>query len=112
MRRLFHKVVCTAPGVTEFGNGVLRVKCKQNTVVEMPCGVWLANWRRHSDKLILVDDSFEEGTIYPPVVEPEPLPEPVQYEPEVDVPIAIDAPHPRIPPLGQQPKRTYNKKAK
>ena len=106
MRRLFHKVVCTAPGVTEFGNGVLRVKCKQNTVVEMPCGVWLANWRRHRDKLFIVEDALEEGTIYPPVVEE------TATEPEVYVPVAIDVPHPRIPPLGQEPKRTYNKKAK
>ena len=106
MRRLFHKVVCTAPGVTEFGQGVLRVKCKQNTVVEMPCGVWLANWRRHRDKLFIVDDALEEGTIYPPVVE-----EPAT-EPEVDVPVAIDAPRPRVAPQGQQPKRTYNKKEK
>ena len=80
----------------------------------MPCGVWLANWRRHSDKLFIVEDALEEGTIYPPVVEeptvePEPTTEP---EPEVDVPVAIDIEFPRIPPLGQQPKRTYNKKAK
>ena len=100
MRRLFHKVVCTAPGVTTFGNGVLRVKCKQNTVVEMPCGVWLANWRRHSDKLFIVDDSLEEGTVYPPVAEPKPVVEAEVVQNEAE-------PEPEA-----KPKRTYNKKDK
>lgn len=116
MRRLFHKVVCTAPGVTEFGNGVLRVKCKQNTVVEMPCGVWLANWRRHSDKLFIVEDALEEGTIYPPVAETadehEPLPTTTSNEqPRISID-NITAPQTPIAThvAPNQNKRSYNKR--
>lgn len=108
MRRTFHKVICTAPGVTVFKSGVESCRCRQNVVTEMPLGVWVANWRRHNDKLKVVSDMCETDSVYvDPATEPEPEP-----EPEVDVPVAIDIEFPRIPPLGQQPKRTYNKKAK
>lgn len=106
MRRTFHKVICTAPGVTVFKAGLESCRCRQNVVTEMPLGVWIANWRRHNDKLKVVSDACETDSIYNETVEE---PEPVV----ADIPITGHEPEPvhhDTPELA--PKRSYIKKGK